>query len=56
MDEQEKWYKVEWYRGKVVEGKGKKVLWDFEFAARKKNIHRRPDVIIEDEVKKKSLS
>ena len=52
MDEQEKWYKVEWYRGKVVEGKGKKVLWDFEFVARKKNIHRRPDVIIEDEVKK----
>ena len=36
MGGQEKWYKIEWYRGKVIEGKGKKVLWDFEFVARKK--------------------
>ena len=52
MSEQQKWYKVEWCRGKVVEGNGKKVLWDFEFKARKRNIHRRPDVIIEDNEKK----
>ena len=52
MSNEEKWYKVEWYRGKVIEGNGKKVLWDFEFRARKRNIHRRPDVIIEDKNKK----
>ena len=52
MPDQQKWYQVEWHRGKVVEGNGKKVLWDFEFKARKKNIHRRPDVVIEDNEKK----
>ena len=53
MSEEEKWYKINWYRGKVLEGNGRKVIWDFEFKARKNNIHRRPDAILENAKKKK---
>ena len=38
-----------------MEGNGKKVVWDFEFNARKSNIHRRPDAILEDTEKKEIL-
>ena len=37
IDENERWYNFNWKTGQVIEGKGKKVLWDFEFAARKTN-------------------
>ena len=55
MSEEEKWYKINWYRGKVLEGNGRKVIWDFEFKARKTNIHRRPDAVLENTEKKEIL-
>ena len=53
IDENERWYNVTWKTGQVIEGNGKKVLWDFEFSARKTNSARRPDLIIEENDEKK---
>ena len=53
IDENESWYNFNWKTGQVIEGKGKKVLWDFEFAARKTNSARRPDLILEENDEKR---
>ena len=47
------WYKERWERGTVLENKGGKLLWDFEFHLRKTTTTRRPDLTLEDKAKKK---
>ena len=47
------WYKERWERGAVFENDKGKLVWDFEFNLRKTTMARRPDLILEDNEKKK---
>ena len=47
------WYKERWERGAVFENDKGKLVWDFEFNLRKTTTARRPDLILEDNEKKK---
>ncbi|XP_068739641.1 uncharacterized protein [Montipora capricornis] len=53
--EETKRYAVNWERGKVMENDGKKLYWDWEHRMRTNCIARRPDLILEDNVKKTLL-
>ena len=44
---------MDWVKGTVIEKDGKKLIWDFEFKMRKKTTARRPDLILEDNERKK---
>ena len=46
------WYKERWGKGHVMENKGKKILWDWEHRMRTHCTARRPDLTLEDEIKK----
>ena len=48
IEEKAKWYQMNWVKGTVLEGNGKKLLWDFEFKTRKTTTARRPDLVLED--------
>ena len=47
------WYKEKWEKGQVIEKDGKKILWDWEHRMRTHCTARRPDLILEDNEKKK---
>lgn len=47
------WYKERWDRGKTLENDRAKLVWDFEFHLRKTATARRPDLILEDKIKKR---
>ena len=53
--EDAKWYEMSWSKGTVLEKEGKKLIWDFEFKARKKTSARRPDLVLEDNKEKKII-
>ena len=55
LPEEMKWYAVNWEQGKVIENDGKKLYWDWEHRMRTNCIVRRPDLILEDKVKKTIL-
>ena len=50
-----KWYAEKWERRKVLENNGKKLYWDWEHRMRTNYIARRPDLTLEDSVKKTIL-
>ena len=52
LPEGTKWYKEKWEKGKVIEGNGKKLYWDWEHRMRVSCVARRPDLTIEDSEKK----
>ena len=47
LEENTKWYKESWNKGKVIESKDFQLSWDFEYHLRKTTTARRPDVTIE---------
>jgi len=49
------WYKERWERGRVIEKNGKKILWDWEHRMRTHCTARRPDLTLEDEIKKEII-
>ena len=53
LPEDTKWFKERWEKGKVIEGNGKKLLWDWEHRMRTNCTARRPDLTLEDNAKKK---
>ena len=52
LPEETKWYAVNWERGLVIEDDGKKLYWEWEHRMRTDCIARRPDLILENKVKK----
>ena len=52
LPEGTKWYEIKWERGKVFENNGKKLLWDWEHRMRTNCTERRPDLMLEDTVKR----
>ncbi len=52
LDKEAKWYQMTWEKGKTLATRDYKLLWDFEFRLRKTTPARRPDLILEDNIKK----
>ena len=50
---EERWYRFKWEENKILENDEWKILWDFQFRARKENVNRRPDLVVENKKKKK---
>merc|ERR1712183_570105 len=50
---EEKWYKFNWENNRIIENGEWKVMWDFQYQGRKENINRRPDLTIENKIKRK---
>ena len=51
--QEEKWYKFNWENNRIIENGEWKVMWDFQYQGRKENINRRPDLTIENKIKRK---
>ena len=52
LPEGTKWYEIKWEHRKVIENCGKKLLWDWEHLMKTNCTVRRPDLMLENTVKR----
>ena len=52
LPEGTKWYEIKWEHGKVIEKNCKKLFWGWEHRMRTNCTARRPDLTLEDTVKR----